>query len=304
LLRHARVHDVDLRSLKLTQDNYYTMQGSAIRGDMLGGAKPAEIKIEVDTDASEETVTRLARLAEQSSPAQSYMRDVLQNTFALNFNGQPLDVVDVSPSVGDQDPDPAPTFDQLNSLDESAYQPDIIVKLKAADKVFGVEGGAGSSLKATQKRTLHVRGVGTLRDDGIKEMMVQLFKPIGSTFRFLSQEPEESAGTETAPPALAYLSAGVGFCYMTQMGRYAHIVKQNLKSYRIVQENIFNMNGSLEEETLTALAEPVDTQVYVDMDESDEAAQKLVRMSERTCFLHAAMRNSRPTQIQSEISRD
>jgi uncharacterized OsmC-like protein len=304
LLRHARVHDVDVRSLKLTQDNYYTMQGSAIRGDMLGGAKPAEIKVELDTDAPDEIVDKLVRLAEQSSPAQSYMRDVLQNTFSLNFNGRPLEVVDVSPSAGDQDPDPAPTFDQLNSLDESAYQPDIIVKLKAADKVFGVEGGAGSSLKATQKRTLHVRGVGTLRDDGIKEMMVQLFKPIGSTFRFLSQEPEESAGTETAPPALAYLSAGVGFCYMTQMGRYAHIVKQNLKSYRIVQENIFNMNGSLEEETLTALAEPVDTQVYVDMDESDEAAQKLVRMSERTCFLHAAMRNSRPTQIQSEISRD
>jgi uncharacterized OsmC-like protein len=302
LLRHARAGNVEIRSLKLIQDNYYTMQGSAIRGDMLGGARPAEIKIEVDTGASEEMVARLVRLAEQSSPAQSYMRDVLQNTFALNFNGQPLDVVDVSPSAGDQDPDPAPTFDQLNSLEESAYQPDIIVKLKAAEAVFGVEGGAGSSLKATQKRTLHVRGVGTLRDDGLKEVMVQLFKPIGSTFRFLSQEPEESGGQETAPPALAYLSAGVGFCYMTQMGRYAHIVKQDLESYRIVQKNIFTVNGSPEEETLTASAEPVDTQVYVDMDESAEAAQKLVSMSERTCFLHAAMRNSRPTQIQSEIN--
>jgi hypothetical protein len=64
------------------------------------------------------------------------------------------------------------------------------------------------------------------------------------------------------------------------------------------------VNGSPEEETLTASAEPVDTQVYVDMDESGEAAQKLVSMSERTCFLHAAMRNSRPTHIQSEINRD
>ena len=176
--------------------------------------------------------------------------------------------------------------------------------MKAAEAVFGVEGGAGSSLKATQKRTLHVRGVGTLRDDGLKEVLVQLFKPIGSTFRFLSQEPEESDGKETAPPALAYLTAGVGFCYMTQMGRYAHIVKQDLESYRIVQENIFTMNGSPQEETLTASAEPVDTQVYVDMDESAEAAQKLVSMSERTCFLHAAMRNSHPTQIQSEINSD
>jgi uncharacterized OsmC-like protein len=303
-LRHAKAHDANIRSFKLIQDNYYTMQGSAIRGDMLGGAKPAEMKIEVDTDASEEMVNRLVQLAEQSSPAQSYMRDVLQNTFSLNFNGQPVDVADVAVYDGASSPDPAPAFEHLRSLDGSTYQPDIIVKLKAAETVFGVEGGAGSSLKATQKRTLHVRGIGTLREDGLKEVQVQLFKPIGSTFRFLSQEPDESIGKETAPPALAYLSAGVGFCYMTQMGRYAHIVKQDLKSYRIIQDNIFELNGRAEEENLTATAEPVNTQVYVEMNESDEAARKLVSMSERTCFLHAAMRNSNPAEIQTTVDRE
>jgi OsmC-like protein len=142
-----------------------------------------------------------------------------------------------------------------------------------------------------------VRTKATIGDDGLKEATVQLFKPIGSTFRFLSQEPDEAVGPEMAPPALAYLAAGVGFCYMTQMGRYAHIVKQDLESYRIIQDNIFNLSGQVSNGSLTASAEPVNTQVFVDMAESDEAAQTLVRMSERTCFLHAAMRSATPSQI-------
>lgn len=298
LLRHARAHDVEIQSIKLVQDNYYTMEGSALRGDMLGGSKPAEISVEIEANASQEMIDELIRLAEKSSPAQSYMRDQLTNTFSLTHNGRKIPVANITESSASPHPDPEPTFDGLQARDESEYQPDIIVKLKAAETVFGVEGGAGSSLKAEQKRTLHVRAIGTLGEDGLKEVKIQLFKPIGSTFRFLSQEPDESGQAEIAPPALAYLSAGVGFCYMTQMGRYAHIVKQDLQSYRIVQDNVFALSGSAEDETLSATARPVDTQVFVTMNEPDEAAQKLVSMSERTCFLHAAMRTQKPSKLQ------
>jgi hypothetical protein len=53
---------------------------------------------------------------------------------------------------------------------------------------------------------------------------------------------------------------------------------------------------------LQARAVPVNTQVFVTMNEPEEAAQKLVSISERTCFLHAAMRTINPTKI--EIARD
>jgi uncharacterized OsmC-like protein len=291
LLRHA-AHHVPIESLKLIQDNYYTMGGSALRGDMLGGAKPAEIRVEIQADASQTMIEKLMRLAEQSSPAQAYMRDKLTNTFALDFNGRQIPVTNVTASTVAPSPDPEPLFETVRPLDASEYAPDIITKLKAADAVFGVEGGAGSSLQAEQKRTLHVRGIGTLRQDGLKEVQVQLFKPIGSTFRFISDEQSQSA-----PPSLAYLSAGVGFCYMTQIGRYAHIVKQDLQSYRIVQDNCFTFSGDATRETLRATAAPVNTHVFVTMNEPEEAAQKLVSMSERTCFLHAAMRTITPSKI-------
>ncbi|MCQ3977932.1 MAG: OsmC family peroxiredoxin [Anaerolineae bacterium] len=293
LLRHAVAHHVPIESLKLIQDNFYTMEGSALRGDMIGGAKPVEIRVEIRADASQAMIEKLMRLAEQSSPAQAYMRDKLTNTFTLNFNGRQIPVTNVTASISAPSPDPEPMFETVRPLAASKYVPDIITKLKAAEPVFGVEGGAGSSLQAEQKRTLHVRGVGTLREDGLKEVQVQLFKPIGSTFRFISDEQSQSA-----PPSLAYLSAGVGFCYMTQMGRYAHIVKQDLPSYRIVQDNSFIFSGDIGQETLQARAVPVNTQVFVTMNESEEAAQKLVSMSERTCFLHAAMRTINPTKIE------
>jgi hypothetical protein len=297
LLRHATIHHVPIESLKIIQDNFYTMEGSAIRGDMIGGAKPAKIRVEIQADASYRMIDELMRLAEQSSPAQAYMRDKLINTFALNLNGRQIPVTDVAESTRLPSPDPEPLFDTVRPPDESEHVPDIITKLKAAESVIGVEGGAGSSLQAEQKRTLHVRGIGTLREDGLKEAQVQLFKPIGSTFHFISDEHSQKA-----PPSLAYLSAGAGFCYMTQIGRYAHIVKQDLQSYRIVQDNIFTFRGDAGEQTLQAAAMPVNTQVFVTMNEPEEAAQKLVSMSERTCFLHAAMRTIKPTQI--EIATD
>lgn len=300
--RHARAHNVDIESLKITQDNYYTMEGSAIRGDMVGGAKPVELLVQIETDALPETVAEIVRLAEASSPAQAYMRDRLNNTFALCLNGRQLPVLRVTPSPSEPAADPEPKIDAVEPASPDEFAPDIITKLKSAEMVFDVEGGAGSSLRSEQKRTLHVRGVATLRDDGLKEVLVQLFKPIGSSFRFLSEEAEAMGGQERAPSSLAYLAAGVGFCYMTQLGRYAQIVKQDLGSYRIVQDNVFKLQQNDSGPGLQAVAKPVDTHVFVTFDEAEEAAQKLVSMGEQTCFLHAAMRTTNPTQIQVELN--
>jgi hypothetical protein len=158
--------------------------------------------------------------------------------------------------------------------------------------VFGVEGGAGSSLQATQKRTLHVRAICTIRDDGLKEARVQRFKPLGSNFRFLGDETRQ----ERAPSSLAYLSAGDGFCFMTQIGRYAHIVKQNLTRYSIVQDTVFNITAD------KATADPVDTNTFLQTEEEEnEAAQRTLFMSERTCFLHAAIRQSNKINIHVQL---
>ena len=290
ILRHAKARGVTIHSLKLTQHNYYTMEGSALRGDMTGGAKPVELDVEVEADTSQDVIVEIISQAEATSPPQAYMRDILENTFALYSNGRQIPVKRVKPSLKDIIDDPAPLFDDLRPLGENAYQPDIIVKHSAAEAIFNVEGGAGSSLQSEQKRILHVWGIANLRADGLKEIVVQLLKPIGSVFRIVSDDALDG-GQERAPSGLAYLSAGVGFCYLTQLGRYAHIVKQPLEYYAIAQDNIFHLEDGM------AKANPVDTHLFVRFSGTDGDAQQLLSMGEQTCFLHAAMRSSNPTKI-------
>ena len=204
LQRHAAVRGVPLRTVTLCQENYYTMRGSAIRGDTTGGAEPSEHEVQVETPADAESVTELVRLAESTSPAQSYMRDVLLNSFSLTLNGQPVAPTEVRPSPLAPPPDPEPYFDAATPLERAAGGEDIITKLAAAPVVAG-EGGAGSSLQAEQKRTLHVQAVATLAGSGMGQADVRQLRPIGSTFRFTSDDSDQSA-----PNSLSYLSAESG----------------------------------------------------------------------------------------------
>jgi hypothetical protein len=82
---------------------------------------------------------------------------------------------------------------------------------------------AGSSYASEQHRTLHLRGICTVRKDGVKEIEQHLYNPHGSIFRFLSAETG-GAGGQRAPSAHTYVSAGIGFYFMTQFGRFAHIM--------------------------------------------------------------------------------
>jgi hypothetical protein len=292
LERHAATRNVKLDSVSIEQDNFYTMEGSAIRGDMIGGVLPSEIAVHIEADASEEDIAAIIRLAEASSPAQSYMNDVLQNTFSLEANGQALPVSGVPASPGERIADPEPDFQAAEPAASEEFLEDIITKRATAEAKEGVEGGAGSSLKSEQKRTLHVHAEAVIREDGLREAKIRLYKPIGSTFHIISDE----SGL-VAPPSLGYLSAGVAFCYMTQLGRYATIVKQDLTAYRIVQDNVFKIG----DEQAKAEAKPVDTQLFVDLNDTEEGAQRLLMMGERTCFLHAAMRASNRSKLTADL---
>jgi organic hydroperoxide reductase OsmC/OhrA len=77
---------------------------------------------------------------------------------------------------------------------------------------------------------------------------------------------------------------------MTQLGRYAHIVKKPLGDYRLVQDTCFGESGT------SADAEPVRTHVFLAVSD-DDYARTLVDMGEQTCFLHAACRGTVPVEI-------
>lgn len=286
VLRHAANAGAEVSDLEVTTDHFYTMQGSALRGDMIGGAKPVQLGAKLSTNGDKD---KILRQAIATSPAEAYLRDGLSNRFSLTANDQHLEL-DL-PQPGTTAGHPKGAFVHVPQKGADFHHPDLIQKLTAAEVLEGVEGGAGSSLKSVQDRTLHVRGEAKLVDESLKEIQVRLFKPIGSTFRFLS----DSGATAKAPSGPAYLVAGIGFCFMTQIGRYAHITRRALQSYNVVQDTSFVLGTGEDQPTV---AQPVDTHVFLGLTEANDVARRIVNMSERTCFLHAAMRGEFPTEWQ------
>ncbi|HEY5568588.1 MAG TPA: OsmC family peroxiredoxin, partial [Gammaproteobacteria bacterium] len=232
ILALARERRIAVRSLVLVQDNFYTMEGSIVRGTMTGGALPVELEIRIDADAAGDALRELLADAVHASPLNGLLRGVHRSLFSLRLNGRPMTIGDVGAIDALDEPDPGVTL--LEALTSADYgEPQLIERVTAVEAVEGVPGGAHTSLSETQSRTLHLRAICTLRPDGVKEIEQHLFNPRGSTFRFLSDEAEGFGGRGLAPDAASYMAAGIAFCFMTQLGRYASIVKRALDAYNV-----------------------------------------------------------------------
>jgi hypothetical protein len=284
----AAARSVAISDARLTLDTFYSMEGSALQGTMMGGAAAPRLVAEVATGADDDTVRRLILDAVATSPATGLFKGVLNSRFNLSHNGAEINVGRVEALNVPIETDPGQAFDLVEVASITTAE-NLMVRLKPADEVEGVPGGAGSSLQESQSRRLHVRAVCTVRDDGVKEIVENLFSPIGSEFRFLSDEAPGFGGSGLAPDASTFVSAGLGFCFMTQFGRYARITKRKLDEYRIVQDTHFTP-GAAGGRDVPARAEPVETHVYLATPEEEDFSRRTLDMGEQTCFLHATCR--------------
>ena len=156
--------------------------------------------------------------------------------------------------------------------------------------VLGTSSAAGS-LAEEQDRRLNIGAVAMLREDGIKDIQQMQYSPYGTSFRFLSSEDGR------APDANTLISAGIGFCFMTQFGRFVSMLKLDLPDYRIVQDTHFSLGGASGGTGKAGEADPVETHVYLETSESDETAQEMLDIFEQMCFLHAFCRTDLKTKL-------
>lgn len=285
ILALAKMRGIHIRSIKLIQDNYYTMKGSALRGTMVGGAKDIDLEAVIDADVDSDALGTLVFDAVAASPLNGLMHDAVESLFALSHNGTAIST-GATPSVpGNILADPGELFE--------AAEPDggdwssLIVKAGMTPMSNDTEGFLDSSLQDEQDRKLHVRGICTLRPDGIKHIEQHLYNPHGSIFHYLCEEGEADGGKGRAPDAASYIAAGIGFCFMTQFGRYAKIVGKDLRDYRIIQDAHFSLGGASANTGKAGSADPLETHVYLDTGEDDAFARTSLDMAELTCFLHA-----------------
>ncbi len=306
VLDAARARGVTVRDLVLVQDNRYTMEGSALNGTMTGGVLPVELDVRIDADAGDEAVRELVAAAVRGASVYDVLRRPHVSRFNLAVNGAEAPLGRAAALGAGLAADPAAAFPRVAPADPAGVP---VVRLEAVKPVAGVAGGAGTSLRAEQRRQLHLRAVCRRRPDGVKEIEQQLHSPLGSTFRFLSDEPLEKGGRGAAPSAAGYMAAGVAFCFMTQLGRYAAILGKDLHGYRIVQDARFPDRAAAVAASSNAAAArsrpgappaagappagtagAVETHVHLDTREGVDFARRCLDMGEQTCFLHALYR--------------
>ena len=285
ILALAKQRGITIRNIKLIQDNYYTMKGSALRGTMTGGAKDIDLEAQIDSDTDKGVLQSLVVDAVAASPLNGLMRGRKDSLFTITHNGREIELGKAMAVSSPALPDPGDKFDHAKPA--PGNWSGLVTRNGMTPKTEESVTLSGDSLKDEQDRTLHVRGICTLRPDGIKHIEQHLCNPHGSIFHFLCDEGPENGGRGHAPDAASYISAGIGFCFLTQLGRYAKIAKKTLGDYRIIQDAHFSLGGASGRTGKPGEADPIETHLYIESGENDEFARAALDMSEQTCFLHA-----------------
>lgn len=275
----ADARGIAIDDLGIELGNAYSMTGSFFRGDGEGFAEPAEVKVGLNADA--ESVAELVDDAVAASPALAAMSLPLRNTFAIYVNGRRRTVETVAPSLEESAPDPFATWRE-RPVPEPGGSPDVIRKT-GAERAGTVEPApAGTKTRIVRI----VRGIGrAIEPDGLTETDTWLELPGMSHFALRSDERPE--GGDAAPSGLALLSAGIAFCFMTQLDRYIEHMKFDIGGVRLVQRCPYVLNEDAGR--LRGAAGPVDTHLFVNGREDDETCERLMRIAARTCYLHATL---------------
>lgn len=286
----AEIRGVEIRKLKLIQDNYYTMTGSMMKRTMIGGAENIELQVEIDCDLDDGALNQFLVDATYASPLNGLMRGQIESLFKLGKNGTELPTAKAHELDGALFPDPGNHFAKAKA---EASDMDFMSKVGLTPEKAVVNGTTSnaSSLSDEQDRRLNIGAVAVLREDGIKEIQQMQYSPYGTSFMLLSSEDGR------APDANTLISAGIGFCFMTQFGRFVSMLKLDLPDYRIVQDTHFSLGGASGGTGKAGEADPIETHVYLETSESDETAQEMLDISEQTCFLHAFCKTDLKTKL-------
>ena len=290
ILALASQQGIDIRTLKLIQNNYYTMKGSMPKRTMVGGAENIELEVEIDCDLDDKDLNEFLLNATFASPLNGLMRGQLESLFKLGKNGAELQTDNVAELQAPLFPDPGNHFAKAKPVESTLQLMSPVGPTPKKDVAKGTASG-GSSLSDEQDRRLNIGAVAMLREDGIKDIQQMQYSPYGTSFRLLSSEDGR------APDANTLISAGIGFCFMTQFGRFVSMLKLDLPDYRIVQDTHFSLGGASGGTGKAGDADPIETHVYLETGESDETAREMLDISEQTCFLHAFCRTDLKTRL-------
>jgi hypothetical protein len=281
----AAAAGIALQALELGVNSEYALTGSFALGNACALAAPAQIEIRLRTGAGDDAVSSLVRDALAASPALAILRSPVPCRFALYVNGCRVvpGALAHTPTADAVDPDlacPVGPRPLAGGGGEDAVR-------KTAVKEDGTPTVAPPG--STTRMVRYVTGSGRLLDAaGRTEVEAWLQYPGSSHFIFRG---DEGAGAG-APSGLALLSAGMAFCYMTQLSRtIEHLPSmapfRHGRGARVVQTASFAIARGAQNR-FTGACDSIDTHVFLNADAPAALHVELATHAARGCFLRAA----------------
>lgn len=269
-----RRRDLELGTYRIGIDNYYTIEGRMRDKTMRGGALPVVVTVEPEGEVDYDALLAVVQDAVHVASVSGALRGSHTGRFRVMLNGDELALGHPRPA-GIQPNDPLPNCSSTAPANAGS---EILV-------------GSGWSRKSDGPHPLHVSACGEVRAGPVLDLKQELRAPCGSAWRF------RAGGTE-APDAVSYVSAGIGFCFMTQMEILAGMHGVELDGVRIVQDTHFGPGGASSGTGRVAEFKPVDTHVFIDSRSADPAqVVELIDLAEQACYLHALCRTPLKPQV-------
>ncbi len=276
IVRLAKARGVTLDGLAMTLVTAYSLTGSFVQGTGQGVAEGVYIDLDIATKAPAAAIKDLVRDAVAASPALAMVTTQIDNTFALYVNGRR------------RDPTTLPASQAGNATDSFVKYKDLPRPLAGAGDASGLvvktgekQPGEPITAPVAGKVIREVKGRGALVDmKGIYRCNAALNLPASSLFEFTADE----TGAATAPTGLGLATAGIAFCYITQISRYIEHMKLPIHGVRLVQYSPYGITSAMR-----GTAAPCDTHLFFNGETDDDTFEMLQRVAANTCYLHQTM---------------
>ena len=290
ILKTASKENLSIDEIKCEVKNSYYLTGSFVKGDGEGHAEPTEINLNIKTSEDKTKIEILVKKCSQLSPVLAALRTPLKNTFSLIANGRRKNLSNLNESSFVDHKDPYNFYQKQPSPSENNFFSNrIIVKTGevSSGKVEPVDGynisKTSNNVSENSNFNKIIRTIvgqsNTKASDDLIEVDTVLGLP-GMTHFVISMD----INGIIAPSPVNTMGAAISFCFLTQTHRYIHHQKFEIEGLRMSQYATFkeNSHGSIQ-------MLPLDTHLFMNGTASDEHNEKLIDMSEKTCYLHATL---------------
>ena len=287
IMRLARARGIVFSKLSMSLTTAYSLTGSFVQGTGQGVAESVTIDVDITTNQSRTAIAALVQDAVAASPALAMVTTQIDNTFALYVNGRRRNPTTLPASNAENAADP---FIKYAALPRPLTGDFSHLVVKTGDKQPGEPIAAPVSGRVVRE----VKGRGEMTDPrGIFRTNVALNLPGSTIYAFTADD----SGGASAPTGLGLATAGIAFCYITQISRYIENMKLPIRGIRLVQTSPYGVTADRR-----GTAAPCDTHLFLNGETDDDTFEMLQRVAANTCYLHQTMIQMPPLNVSVRLN--